>query len=298
MGSCQVIPQGLVALSSERLAEAATTVATGLAFPFIAVLVIGLLERRAGKDMSRYRSREFAVDVVYMLFYRGKFYSFFVSATLTAAVEPFVVSFRVDLFDGITWPIGFAVFWIGGDFLTYWWHRWQHSSRLLWAFHTIHHSQEKLTIFTGSRRHVIENALMDILVYFLVFEAILGIPTRAWEPALVFLGLIITLQHSQLDWGYGPFYRVFVSPRFHAFHHSVQPEHLNRNYGFIFSTWDFLFGTAISDQPRPTEFGLRGIVVEDTVRGQLLGPFRLLGGRAALSPGDRQRSDTDSGAAE
>jgi sterol desaturase/sphingolipid hydroxylase (fatty acid hydroxylase superfamily) len=61
----------------------------------------------------------------------------------------------------------------------------------------------------------------------------------------------------------------------HAFHHS-SPEHANANFGFLFSCWDYLFGTAVPEQGRPTSFGVEGTEVRETIASQLFTPFRLL----------------------
>src|SRR4029077_7936965 len=51
------------------------------------------------------------------------------------------------------------------------------------------------------------------------------------------------LNHSLLDWKFGPLGRIVVSPWAHRIHHSTVPEHVNRNYGGVFSLWDRLFGS-------------------------------------------------------
>ncbi len=240
------------------------------------VLTIYLLESRAGANPARYRTRNFALDVLYTLFYKGGFYSVLLLAATTNALGARLDFLRLNLLRDVPWPVGLAVFWIGGDFVTYWWHRLQHAVPFLWAFHSVHHSQEQMTMLTASRRHPLENLSMDVILYFGIFNLVLGIPTRGWMPLATLITCLAALQHAQLDWRYGPLQRILVGPRFHAFHHSTRPEHANANFGFLFSCWDYLFGTAVPEQALPTTFGVEGVEIRETVGSQLLTPFRLL----------------------
>ena len=240
------------------------------------LLAVYLFERRSGVDAARYRTRNFANDVLYTLFYKGGFYNILILAALTNALGSRLGFLQLDLLRGLPWPVGLALFWVAGDFVTYWWHRFQHANRFLWAFHSIHHSQERMTLFTASRRHPLEELSMDVLLYFVLFHMLLGIPTRGWMPLGVVITCIAAIQHAQLDWRFGPLYRVLVSPRFHAYHHSVEPRHANANYAFLFSFWDYLFGTAVSESQRPARYGVEGIDMGESLTNHLLNPFRLV----------------------
>lgn len=270
-GIAELIPQLAERIQASELVRSVEWAVGIQAAFFVAVY---LLERRAGADTARYRTRHFANDVAYMLFYKGGLYKVLVLAAVTNALDSRFGS--LHLLTGIPWPVGLALFWIGGDFITYWWHRLQHGSRFLWAFHSIHHSQQQMTLFTASRRHPLENLSMDVLLYFVVFHLLLGIPTRGWVPLAAVVTSVLAIQHSQLDWRLGPFARVFVSPRFHAFHHSAEPRHANANYGFLFSCWDYLFGTAVAEEPRPVRYGVDGLEMQETLWNHLVTPFKLL----------------------
>lgn len=240
------------------------------------LLAVLFFERRAGADRTRYRSRHFANDVLYTLFYKGGFYNVLLLAALTNALGTHLDFLQLNLLRDLPWYVGLAIFWVGGDLAMYWWHRLQHANRFLWALHSVHHSQERLTLFTASRRHPLENLMLDVLVFFVPFHLVLGIPTRGWLPLAVAISCIAAVQHAQLDWHFGPLYRVIVSPRFHAFHHSAEPAHANSNYGFLFSTWDFLFGTATPEQARPVRYGVDGIDYRESLLSQLGTPLRLM----------------------
>ena len=240
------------------------------------VLAVYLLESRAGADPARYRTRNFANDVLYTLFYKGGFYTVVLLAAVTNALGSRLEFLQLNLFRHLHWSLGLLIFWVGGDFVTYWWHRLQHANRFLWAFHSVHHSQDQLTLLTASRRHPLENLSMDVILYFGIFHLILGVPTRGWMPLAAFITCFAAIQHAQLDWRFGPLQRVLAGPRFHAFHHSIRPEHANANFAFMFSFWDYLFGTAVPEQERPTTYGVEGVDMSETIGSQLATPFQLL----------------------
>jgi sterol desaturase/sphingolipid hydroxylase (fatty acid hydroxylase superfamily) len=237
--------------------------------------IVYLLERRAGRDTARYRTRNFVNDVLYTIFYKGGFFDVLLLVTVTNAFESRLAGVRVHVLDGLPWLAGLLLYWIAGDFVTYWWHRLQHSNRILWAFHSVHHSQVQVTMFTASRRHVLEMLSM-VMLYFLGFHILLGIPTRGWMPLTAVITCLVAIQHAQLDWHLGPFSRIFVSPRFHAFHHSAETRHTNSNFGFLFSTWDYLFGTAVAEECLPARYGVDGLDMQESLWSQLITPFQLL----------------------
>jgi len=239
-------------------------------------LAILLAERHAGADIARYGSRNFFNDVVYTLFYRGGVYGVLILGACTGALEPRLSFMRVELLREVPWPVGLAVFWIGADFALYWWHRLQHANRFLWALHSVHHSQQRLNLLTAFRRHPLETLLGNVIIGFGIFHLVLGVPAREWMPLGVVITCLIAIQHAQLDWRFGVFHRIVVSPRFHAFHHSLDPAHANANYGMILSVWDYVFGTAVPEQPRPTRYGIDGIDYRESLLRQLGTPFRLM----------------------
>lgn len=256
------------------------------------LLAVYLFERRSGADPARYRTRNFANDVLYTLFYKGGFYTILLLAAVTNALEPRLAFLQLNLLRGLPWPVGLALFWVLGDFVTYWWHRLQHANRFLWAFHSIHHSQERMTLLTAFRRHPLETLSMNVLLYFGLFHMVLGIPTQGWVPLAVVITCITAIQHAQLDWRFGPLHRLLVSPRFHAYHHSVEPRHANANYGFLFSCWDYLFGTAVSESLPPARYGVEGLNMPERMTNHLLNPFRLLWRWRRAAPVSPQASAT------
>jgi sterol desaturase/sphingolipid hydroxylase (fatty acid hydroxylase superfamily) len=227
---------------------------------------------------TQYRSRMFAHDVVYWFYYGSGLHSFLVYWLILAAIEKPLSSLDsflgVTLLSGLPLVLQLLFFVLVSDLITYWVHRAQHHYRFLWAFHTTHHSQVALNFATSRRSHPLDTVILSVLNY--VPLRILGAPAEAGVLLYIAIALITTAQHSQIPSGYGFLYRIIVSPRFHAYHHSVDPAHHNKNFGSVFSFWDYLFGTAVMDDSRrPVRFGLDN-VKPTSLWSTLVAPFHLL----------------------
>jgi sterol desaturase/sphingolipid hydroxylase (fatty acid hydroxylase superfamily) len=156
------------------------------------------------------------------------------------------------------------------DLGVYWAHFALHKVPSLWAFHKLHHSAEVLTPFTAGRVHPIELAITEpcksaataLLIaptlYLFVGNATLvqlfGMNLALW----IFGALGNQLHHSHVWISWGPkLERILTSPAQHQIHHSVAPEHWDRNFASNFALWDWLFGTLCLSQERgKVTFGL------------------------------------------
>lgn len=245
----------------------------GLGFLFI----ISAIER-SYQIRTQYRSRLFAQDVAYWFYYRGGLHSFIIYALVLAVIEKPLASvdslLDLKLLSGLPLAAQILLFTLINDFAGYWVHRAQHHYKFLWAFHTTHHSQETLSFATTHRSHPLEGVILPVLTY--VPLRVLGIPAESGVLLYLVKEFIAAASHSQIPWTYGPLYRVIVSPRYHAYHHSADPAHHNKNYGVFFSFWDYLFGSAVKDDSRaPTRFGLDN-VKPISLWSTLAAPFQLL----------------------
>ena len=157
------------------------------------------------------------------------------------------------------------------DFVGYWNHRWKHSNRFLWAFHSIHHSQTNLTIVSNYRFHIVDETLLRLWL-FIPFQ-ILGTGVAVWLWLDFLMAWVLYVQHSEWNWSYGRLGHIFVSPMFHRKHHSKDERLQNSNYSMLFTFWDDLFGTADRESPVPAEHGIAGDPVPESWLGQLAYPF-------------------------
>jgi len=183
-------------------------------------------------------------------------------AGLAANGSP-VASWLVDL-------LGTFVLFVVADFASFLVHFWFHRLPFLWEFHKVHHSAEVMTPVTVLRMHPI-----DDLVTLLVGGVLLGITDSVlrvciapnFSPVGLYGIAIFTflfyvfgynLRHSHVWVSYGPLLsRILISPAQHQIHHSKAKRHWNKNYGFMFAVWDWLFGSLYVPKERETlEFGL------------------------------------------
>lgn len=239
-----------------------------------------LLERRAGADTARYRSRAFRTDLIYTFIYRGGLFGaiFFapLAAVLDAALSPYYA--KPDL----PQPAAILLSIVVTDLVAYWTHRIQHAVPALWAFHSVHHSQKRLTFATISRVHPLDFLLVSLTMYLPMF--VCGVQPALWYPLALLRTFHEFCLHAELDWKFGPLYGVVTSPTFHAIHHSTAASSYVRNLGGVFTFWDTLFGTASKERRRPDGYGIEGEEIPERILGQLAAPFVRLSRRDPAHP--------------
>lgn len=250
---------------------------------FIRALVFGIsvfavvcaIERAYGKQNAYSRRRGFWHDVGYWVYYRTGLDTFFYGAVFFAALEKPLSFLDLALLKPLPSGLQAVILLIVIDFMGYWAHRAQHHFRFLWAFHTTHHSQEHMTLFTGARFHPLDT-LWLVTVSFIAAR-IFGSGPQVYLAVVITLWLINLLIHTRIPWGYGPLFKVLVSPNFHAYHHSADPAHYDKNFSSgTFSFWDYLFGTAVPDgSPVPGRLGLKNVKAT-SLWSTLITPFYLL----------------------
>ena len=135
------------------------------------------------------------------------------------------------------WVLAFLI----GDFLAYAAHVWRHKSRVLWQFHSVHHSQTDLNFFSESRRHPIDQLVVYLRLWlpFVFFH----LPLEAITATYVLRRWHERLYHSNIKTNLGLLRYFIVTPQSHRIHHSIQLRHQDKNFGETLSIWDHLFGT-------------------------------------------------------
>jgi sterol desaturase/sphingolipid hydroxylase (fatty acid hydroxylase superfamily) len=237
-------------------------------------LVVGLLERLI--PAHKIPSRHYRLNLGYA----------FVNAVAVAALAPFIlagaalaiqnvglglIDLRVFGLDGITG--GLIAMLVGAliyDFFQYWEHRFVHGSKIFWQQHLLHHSDEHMNVTTAARQHLFENFLLPVFVTIpmaVLFKlppvniAVLSLILYAWHY----------VSHANIRFGFGPFWWLLVSPNYHRIHHSLEPNHIDRNFAVWFPIWDIIFGTAVV--PRPGDCprtGVAGVSVQTVPQAYLL----------------------------
>jgi sterol desaturase/sphingolipid hydroxylase (fatty acid hydroxylase superfamily) len=172
--------------------------------------------------------------------------------------------------------------WIGaafgiamvGDVFYYWLHRAQHGVPVLWRFHRVHHSIEEMSA-VSSYHHIAEETMQYFAVV-IPIALFLKIDAEA-VPWLVttLVGTHNYFIHSSMNVNIGPLRYIFADNHYHRIHHSLEPQHFNKNFGTATPWWDIVFGTAYF--PKRGEWpktGLSDVPEPRTVKDYITLPFR------------------------
>jgi sterol desaturase/sphingolipid hydroxylase (fatty acid hydroxylase superfamily) len=158
-----------------------------------------------------------------------------------------LADFHVPIITALPVAVQIVVIILLVDLLTWVSHWIRHKVPLFWEFHKIHHSQQQLNFFSTLRLHP-GDFLANALIRFLPFT-LLGLETGipAYLVWLTVLRIYEMFVHSNIRTDLGPLRYVLVTPQSHRVHHSIEPEHVDLNFGNFFSIWDFLFRTQCLD---------------------------------------------------
>ncbi len=202
------------------------------------------------------------------------------------------------------------------DFCVYWTHRLHHEWPIIWPFHAVHHSAEVMTPLTLYRKHPVYDLLSGlvraagggIIFGILLAAAGTGVDVLSIGGAnilyVLFSALGANLRHSHIWLAYPQWLEhILISPAQHQIHHSVAPEHYNKNYGEVFALWDWWFGSlSLSGQRQKLTFGLgsgdsaKAQQPHPTLRHALIVPFREV--RAVLRRSSASPSAQNTGVTE
>lgn len=150
-----------------------------------------------------------------------------------------------------------------------------HRLELLWRFHAVHHSVERMYGFNGLMKHQVHQSIETAAG--MTPLLLLGIPSPVAAAVAFAVVIQLLLQHSNVDYRTGPFKYVLASAEVHRFHHRKGAGLGDVNFGLFTVLWDHLLGTyyyadervrsgdlGIGDRPGyPRSYG-----------AQLLEPFR------------------------
>lgn len=158
------------------------------------------------------------------------------------------------------------------EFGLYWSHRIAHEWPLMWRFHAVHHSVERLWFFNTGRFHFVDTLFSIALSQPLLLIA--GAPGDVviWVAMITaFIGL---LTHCNVDMRTGWLDYVFNTPTLHRWHHSRDPKEGNSNYGENLVLWDLMFGSFYRPaRTPPSHIGIDEPMPRSFL-GQLAHPFR------------------------
>jgi sterol desaturase/sphingolipid hydroxylase (fatty acid hydroxylase superfamily) len=247
-------------------------------FPILIILVIfggGALLERGQPAESGQPPRNARFNVLYGV----------VSAGLRFGLTPALGILVTVLINGFAggwialpghgWPlVGSVILYVLViDFLEFAFHRAQHVVPFLWAMHSFHHSDRAVNVSTAVRNYWLELPIKILFVYpvaailFRVPAAVLAIyaGTTVWH----------SINHLNIRWRLPIPWFVLNNPQFHRIHHSILPEHRDKNFSPYFPIWDVIGGTAHA--PKPDEYPPTGLDEEPaiiTFADAILWPWR------------------------
>ncbi|WP_022956180.1 sterol desaturase family protein [Perlucidibaca piscinae] len=163
------------------------------------------------------------------------------------------------------------------DFLVYWRHRFEHRISLLWPIHLIHHTSRRIDVLTTHRLHFLEVMLGGIIVGWAT--SVSGLSRDAISIALLVYIHYNHFIHSNIDVRFSsPLRFILVSPFMHRWHHALDKEGHDKNFGVVFAWNDWVFGTAFHPSHEPACFGLeldQAHEVNESWLRQQIYPFRI-----------------------
>ncbi len=171
------------------------------------------------------------------------------------------------------------------DFMVWVAHFMQHKVKFFWYFHSIHHSQRELNLFTDMRFHLVDYLVLSTFAFLPMYILKLSPPSSIYY--VFFTQWYVRIYHGNIKSNYGFFKYFMVTPQSHRIHHSIEPQHHDLNFGTLFSIWDNLFHTqykhsdeyphtGITDQSFPVEKESKGWQLFTTYWKQLIYPFQLI----------------------
>jgi len=147
----------------------------------------------------------------------------------------------------------FLAYFLASHFVGYWVHRLYHT-KLFWHLHRFHHSAPELNFLTFYRVHPAET--FTRVLFFVTPMTFMSVPDVVILITLVVDIFINYCEHSELPWTYGWFGRwLFVSPRAHQLHHSIDAEHAHKNFSNC-PLWDRVFGTWYVGETMHSAYGI------------------------------------------
>ncbi len=170
-------------------------------------------------------------------------------------------------------PLGFMLL----DLSFYYWHRLNHKVPLLWRFHNIHHLDPDMDVTTSFRFHFVE--ILYSSVFRIIQVAAIGVSPYIYMAYELFFSMATAFHHSNTKLPVlfeKTINFLFVTPRMHGIHHSVQKAEANSNYSVIFSVWDRLNRTLKLNVPQDEiDIGIKGYsdLKDNSIINLIIMPF-------------------------
>mgnify|MGYP002623165265 CR=1 FL=1 len=150
--------------------------------------------------------------------------------------------------------------------------------KVLWDYHALHHVTREVNWLTHARVHPVNGITIALASLFVHFA--FGLDGEATAIATFVVLATAMWEHANIDFAWPwPLNYLFVSPRFHRWHHSSAPEAVDKNLCLVFPFIDLAMGTYYCPDRLPEAYGVcrfgpEDPVIPDSFRGQMAYPFR------------------------
>ncbi len=189
---------------------------------------------------------------------------------------------------GLSLPARLAAALAVGEIGFYWGHRWSHEIPLLWRFHAVHHSAERMDWLVNTRAHPVDIIFTRLCGFVPIYVLGLARPVgHATDMAPMLVLLLGTVWgffiHANLRWRLGWLGWLVATPAFHHWHHT-NDAYRDRNYAAMLPVLDRIFGT--SHVPRhqwPARYGTDSPMAAGFA-GQMMAPVRRRWGTPSPGP--------------
>jgi sterol desaturase/sphingolipid hydroxylase (fatty acid hydroxylase superfamily) len=159
------------------------------------------------------------------------------------------------------------------DFVQYWVHRAFHRVPWLWKFHSVHHSARHMDWMAGARMHFLEIIVLRSTT--VIPMVALGFAPAAIYSYILLVYIYSTFVHANIGWRLPIIERIFVTPRFHHWHHGIEKEAIDVNFAVHFPIFDRVFGTHHLPKDKwPEGYGIGGHPVPLGYLAQFKYPFQ------------------------
>jgi sterol desaturase/sphingolipid hydroxylase (fatty acid hydroxylase superfamily) len=251
------------------------------AFIVAGALAIAALERALPYERQRAIREGFWTDLVGYALLQSYVMALLIGM-LIQAIDATAGLSRLHLLS--SWPVAaqVAFFVVTHDLYIYAFHRWQHTSEVLWRLHEAHHSNVAIDWLAAARSHSLEIFINQTIEFgpMVFLGASPEVPLIKGAISAVW-GLWI---HSNVDVRTGRLQWILNGPEAHRWHHAVDGDARDRNFATKLAIWDRLFGTAFLPKARkPRAYGLPGVGVPEGYLAQHLFALR----RAATVSSER-----------
>jgi sterol desaturase/sphingolipid hydroxylase (fatty acid hydroxylase superfamily) len=158
-------------------------------------------------------------------------------------------------------------------------HRLCHRVPWLWRFHAVHHSIEEMDWLASARLHPIDQIFTRACAIVPLY--LVGFTRETFGAFLGLSTLHAIFLHSNVRFRFGWLRYVIGTPEGHHWHHSRDPEAIDKNFSGQLPLLDWLFGTLyLPKNKRPMRYGVEDPMPQSYLK-QLAHPFGRSSGGAA-----------------